>query len=276
MKSFVSGLVVLALSLGAGAQEKKDADGGDKIGKDKAPVVARKALAEIQKKKGCAIAETNQVGLDAQQQPQPTTFEGILRKDFAAVKGTAEVYAKGATYLVNTGGRFDPPEEVQGLAGAQAATFKNPSLILKELEGIVSSATFGGDETVDGKDCKVVDLLAGEALIKQHLKEIGERANRRMRGFGGGFGGGGFINLQNALDEKQTMATYRVCVGKDDLLVYRVEFVIRPKLKPNSLPKEVPADRFVLDQKIDVKLTKWDAEPAFDIPGVIKTKWALK
>ncbi len=273
MKRLGGGILVLALSLGASAQEKND---GDKIGKDKAPTVAKKALMEIQKKKGCAIAESIQVGIDAQQPPPPLTFEGILRKDFAAVKGAGEVYAKGSSYLMNTGGRFDPPDQVDTQEGAQAGSFRNPSLIFKDLETIVASATFGGDETVDGKDCKVVDFLAGEALVKQHLKEIGERVNKSFRRFGGGFGGS-IVNFETALDEKKTLATYRVCVGKEDLLVYRLEFVIRPKLKPKTnLPPQIPLDRLNLDQKTDIKFGKWDEEVAFDIPGVIKAKWAVK
>ena len=272
MNRGAAAMLVLAMTLGARAQDDKKA-GGDKIGKDKPPVVASKFLAEVQKRKGAAIAAVNQIG---GQQQAMTNFEGILRKDFAAVKGTAEVYAKGSTYLVNTGARFDPPEELQGQEAAQASSFKNPSLYFAELPKIAASATFGGDEVVDGKDCIVVDFVASPELIKQYIKELTDRLSRRG-GPGGGFGLGGrgsVFNLSSAIDEKKTIATFRACVGKADLLLYKLEFVMKPELRPNALPKEVRLPP--LDQKTEVKFSKWDEEVAFDIPGFIKTKWGVK
>jgi hypothetical protein len=77
------------------------------------------------------------------------------------------------------------------------------------------------------------------------------------------------------LDEKGSMATYHVCVGKDDLMIYRIQYAIRPKIKPGSAPPMVrlPED---LDQKVDVKFSKWDEDVPFDIPGVVKTKLGVK
>jgi len=278
MKAWTAGLLGLALSLQLTAQEKRD--GGDKIGKDKPPAVARKVVTELQKRKGCAIAETVQLAFGAQNQqvPPPGTYTGVLRKDFAAVKGTAELYAKGSNTLVNVGGRFDPLDDIKGQDALRTSSFRNPALFLKELEMLVAAATFGGDETVDGKDCQVLDFLANDAVLKIHLKEAADRLGRALRGFGGGFGGfdpGNLANAQSVFDEKKTVATYRVCVGKTDLNVYRLEFVIRPKLKPGGLPKEVPVDRLNYDTKVDVLFTKWDEDVPFDIPGPVKAKFAL-
>ena len=90
-----------------------------------------------------------------------------------------------------------------------------------------------------------------------------------------GFGGAQIFDMKNAMDEKASAATYHVCVGKDDLLIYRVDFVIRPKIKPGSLPPQLklPPD---MDQKVDVKFSKWDEEVAFEIPPVIKAKFGVK
>ena len=262
-------MLALATSM-AVAQEPKPAD---KIGKDKPPAVATKMLAEAQKRKSAAIALTSQVGAQAQ---GATSFEGILRKDFAAVKGTMEIYARGALYLVNTGARFDPPDKLEGQEAMQAMGFRNPSLYLADLGRLAGSATFGGDETVEGKDCRVVDFIADAALIKQHLKELGERLDKAMAGAGGGgaFGAGDFIKLSNALDEKTTVATYRVCVAKEDLLPCKLEFVMRPKIKAGSLPPQLRLPD--LDQKTEIRFSKWDQEVAFEIAGFIKAKWGLK
>jgi hypothetical protein len=271
MNRGAAAILALAMALGARAQDEKKAD---KIGKDKPPVVASKFLAEVLKKKGAAIAFTNQLGEQAQ---GAVSFEGILRKEFAAVKGGAEVYAKGATYLVNTGARFDPPQELEGPEGMQASAFKNPSLYFPDLQKIAATATFGGDETVDGKDCIVIDFVATPDLIRQYIKELADRFDQRRGPGGGGFGlggRGGIFNLQSAVDEKKTVATYRACVGKADLLLYKLEFVMRPELRPNALPPQVRIPP--LNQKTEVKFSKWDEEVAFDIPGFIKTKWGVK
>jgi hypothetical protein len=265
-------LVVVVFAASASAQDKKD----DRIGKEKAPAVLKKSLAEVQKKKGAAIAESAELSAGPQKLP-PSKFEGVMRKDFAAVKGAAEIYARGSTYLVNLGGRFDPPDELEGPEGVGAQSYKNPALLIDELGRNTTPPQFGPDETVDGKDCKAVDVEPDAALLKQHLKEFGERLNRAFkRGPGGGaFGGAQVFDMKNALDEKATKASYHVCIGKDDLLIYRIDYVIHPKMKAGALPPQFkfPAE---MDQKIDAHFSKWDEEPAFEIPGVIRNKWGIK
>jgi hypothetical protein len=277
MRAFAATLVVLLASVPAAStppatgQDKKD----DKIGKDKAPMVLKKALAEVQKRKSAAIAESAELAAGPQKLP-PAKFEGIMRKDFAAVKGAAEIYARGSTYLVNLGGRFDPPTEIEGPEGFAAQTYKNPTLILDELGRNSTPPQFGPDETLDGKDCKVLDVIPDAALLKQHLNEFGERLNRAFKRQGGGaFGGVQVFDMKNVMDEKNTPASYHVCIGKDDLLIYRVDYVMRPKIKPGSLPPQVPVPQD-LAQKIDAHYSKWDEENPFEIPSVIKNKWGIK
>ena len=264
-KSFDSGRSALA-------QDKKD----DKIGKDKAPTVLKKALAEVQKKKSAAVTESAELAAGPQKLP-PQKFEGVMRKDFAAVKGAAEIYARGDKYLVNLGGRFDPPDELEGQEGFFAQTYKNPALVLDELGRNSTPPQFGPDETVDGKDCKVLDVVPDAALLKQHLKEFGDRLNRAFkRGPGGGaFGGAQIFDMKNALDDKNTAASYHVCIGKDDLLVYRIDYVMRPKIKPGALPPQVPVPQDMA-HKLDVHFSKWDEEVPFEIPGVVKNKLGIK
>jgi hypothetical protein len=262
-------IFALLLATGAVAQDKKDAD---KIGKDKAQVVLKKVLTENQKKKSSAISETAEMATGPRK--QTSTFDGVQRKDFAAVKGSAEIYAKGAATLVNVGGRFDPPDDMQGQDGIGAQGFKNPSLLIDEIGKVTSPAQFGPDEMVDGKDCKTIEMAADPALLRAQLKEFGERLNRSFKAQIG-FGGAQVFDFKNMLDEKGSMATYHMAVGKDDLLIYRIQYVIRPKIKPGSAPPMVrlPDD---MDQKVDVKFSKWDEDVPFDIPGVVKTKLGVK
>ncbi len=271
MNRTIAALAALVLTAGEAAvgQDKKDAD---RIGREKPPAILKKALAEIAKKKGAAISEATEVATGPRK--LAGTFDGVLRKDFAGVKGSAEVYAKGAAMLVNTGGRFDPPEEIQGQDGAGAQSFKNPSLLIDEVGRVNSPLQYGQDESVDGKDCKSIDMMVDPALLRAQLKEFAERLNRAFKSQIG-FAGAQVFDLRNAMDEKASTATYHLCVGKDDLLVYRIQWVIRPKIKPGSLPPMVrlPED---LDQKVDVKFSKWDEDVAFDVPAVVKAKLGVK
>jgi hypothetical protein len=263
-----SAFVFAAGAWGGPAQEEAP----DRVGKDRPPVVARKSLQEAQKRKNCAILVIQQMGIGGNQPPLEGNFEGVLRKDFAAVKGTAEIYARGATYLVNLGGRFDPPEELTGLEGLQAQSFRNPALLLKEVERLLASATFGGDEKVDGRECRIVDFVADETLVKQHLRELEARLNREWRRQGGLLAE--FINLTHALDARQSVATYRMSVGKADLLPYRLEYVLRPKFRPGAIPgPERPPN---LDSRIDVRFSRWDEDAPFDVPALIREKWGIR
>lgn len=278
MKRLMSVLAALAVGFpAAAAQEKKEA-GGDKIGKDKAPTVAKKALNEFGKRKSAAISMKGELSLGggANAQKMTGTYDGILRRDFVGVKGTLEIYAQGTKTLVNTGARFDPPEDVQGQQAQQASTFRNPVLLVNEVSKLVNSASFLAEEAVDGVECKELTFVADEATVKQHLKEIADRLTQQMRGFGGGFGA--LINWSNALDPKGSVATYSVLVGKNDLNLYKIVFVVKPKINPKAIPQQLQqqyADAN-LDQRYEVKFSKWDEEVAFEIPAAIKAKWGIK
>jgi hypothetical protein len=264
MNRITTAVFVVLLATGAVAQ--------DKIGKDKAPTVLKKALAEAAKKKSSAITESAELAAGPRRAPA-SVFEGVLRKDFVAVKGAAEVYGKGATYLVNLGGRFDPPDAVEGQEATVAMSFRNPSLLLEELARNSAPPQFGPDEMVNGKDCKAVDVALDPALTKQYLKEFGDRMNKALRGAGGGFAQ--VFDLKNAMDEKNTAGSYHVLIGKEDLLIYQINFVIRPRIKPGALPREFPVPDDMM-QKIDVKFSKYDEENPFEIPAVVKAKWGIK
>jgi len=272
-------VVLLPVATAALAQDRKD-PAADKIGKDKAPTVAKKMIVETQKRKGASISLAGEMSTGPGAAPKITgAFDGVLRKDFAGVKGTLEIYAQGPKILVNTGARFDVPEEIEAQQQSQAATFRNPALLINEVSKLVNAAQFLGEETIEGKECKELTFLADEATVKQYLKEIGERLNRQFKNMAGGAGVlGPMINFASALDEKTTVGTYSVMVGKEDLLIRRLTFVIKPKINPKSLPPQLPPQvaQMNLDQRYEVKFSKWDEDVAFEIPSAIKAKWGIK
>jgi hypothetical protein len=256
----IAAALVLGLSARSGALQE-----ADKIGKDRAPVTALKALAEVQKKKGAAISETG--ALSALQQAS-SSFQGVLRKDFAAVKGSAEIYAKGRNSIIRTGDRYDQAANLRGEEALAVACFKNPSIMLGDAARVVATAAYLNDEAVEGKDCKVVSLTGDPRLIKEHLQEVAEVVQKQLTGFAREMYSG---NLTSYLDDKNSTSKFVLWVGKADLLVYRMEWALETETKPAPLAPAVKITR-----KCEVKFSQWDEDVPFDIPAPVKAKWGIK
>ncbi len=251
-----------ALLLPAAAQE------ADKIGKDKAPTALRRALAEYQKKKSAAIAESTQLDLF---QETSSTFEGVLRKDFAAVKGSAEIYAKGKNFIVRTGDRYDEASGLRGEDAIRAASFRNPAVMIYEAARLLAGAAYLGDEAVDGRDCKVVGAAADQRLLKEHLREIADLVQKQLTGFGRDLFSG---NLTAYLDEKVSASRYAIWVGKADLVIHKMVWVLETEAKASSLPPGVQPFKVTL--RCEVKFSKWDEDVPFDVPAPVKARLGIK
>ena len=54
--------------------------------------------------------------------------------------------------------------------------------------------------------------------------------------------------------------------------------LIKPKINPKGLPQQFPPQfaQMELDQRYEVKFSKWDGEVAFEVPAAIKAKWGIK
>ena len=263
MSRLSAALLVLGLAAGEGAAQE-----GDKVGKDKAPVVARKAMAEIQKKKGAAIAETSQLGTA---QETSSTFQGVMKKDFAAVKGSAEIYARGKVSILRTGDRYDLAANLKGEEALTAASFRNPAVMLGDAGRLVNGAVYLNDEAVDGKDCKVVSLVADPRMLKEHLQEVAEVVQKQLTGFARDLFSG---NLTGYLDEKISTSRFVLWVGKADLLVHKMEWVLEAETKAASLPPGVQP--FKVTRRCEVKFSQWDEDLPFDVPAPVKVRLGLK
>ncbi len=264
MRSIVAALAAVGIAGGAWAQD------GDKIGKDKAPAVAKKVVAEVQKRKSAAITQGSAVSLPLQS--IAATFTGVSRKEFAAVKGSAEVYARGHVYLVRSGDAFQAPETLKGQEAMNALAFKNPSLVLAEVGRVAAAASYLNDEPWDGKDCKVLSLAGDEEHVKQHLRELGARLGPVIRGLAGGFDPG---NLAAYFETKTSKSTYKVWVGKADLLVYKVEWVFTAQPKHGS-GGVAGAPPLMMSVSMSITFSKWDEDIPFEIPGPVKSKFGMK
>jgi hypothetical protein len=249
-------------------KEKAQAAPSDRIGKEKAPTVAKKAVAEVQGRKGAAILMTSSL---KGRELLTATFEGVLRKDFAAVKGSAEMYSKGIVYLVRTGDRFDSPSDLKGREGALASAFKNPALMLAEFARLAPGATFSDDETLEGHDCRIVAVPVDEQALKQELKDMATRLSGAIKDASGLIDPG---NIGNYFDEKNSIAGFRAWIGKGDFLVHKLEWSFKPRFKKESLPPGLKLPE--VEAQTSVLLSKWDADVPFEIPKAIKAKWNLK
>jgi hypothetical protein len=237
----------------------------DLIGSKKASSILPKAVKEVLKKEGYRFTETIQVtGF----QDQKVDFRGQTRKkkSFAAAQGSAEVYAKGVSYLVRSGETFLPPDKMQGAEGTSAAMFRNPIFYLLEVRKLARGAQWGEDADVGGQACIVAELSADERTLKSQVKEFGGNVGELKRY--------GVSDISPYIDLKRSTSDYFVSVGKSDLLLYRVEWKLKLMVKKNAIPPGVPVE---IPSKIEVSmelvLSGYGDELELDIPKFIQ-RWS--
>lgn len=239
---------------------------------DKPGAVVKKAVAETQKKKSAAIAEKS--GLQTTGRPLSYDFQGVMKKDFAGVVGAMEVYSKGPAALAKLDNQFVEPRSLKGEPGLKAMSFRNPSLFFNEILRLAPDGWFGKDADVGGVGCREIGLSADAALLKMHLKEAGDRIGTALAEATRGIVSG---NASSYMDEKNSSSAYKVWVGKEDNLIYKIEWVVKPKIKANAIPKELGAANLAnLQLTIEVTFSKWDEEVDFAIPPGIAAKWGVK
>ncbi len=278
-----------------GQDEKRDAKQDekkpeDKIGKMKAPETLKKALPEITKKKGYHVNEKVTIpalgGRGGGGQAQEPEFEGVVLKgDLAAMKGALEVYAKGPVTLVkNTKGEFVDPEKLTGQEAQQGTAFKNPALLVAEVFHFLATSAFTNDEAVEGVDCKIVETFADPKTTEDQIKRLLDRISKQIPDQGGGGGGGGGMGgmggmlgqLSNYVDKKASSSTYKMWLGKNDLLPYKIEWtltIVVDKAKiPGGFGAQVP-DK--LEAMTVLKISKYDEALEVDWPKEIRAKFGI-
>lgn len=267
---FATAAIVLAMAAGGWTAQDED-----KIGKLSAPAALQKSLRTVSKATIVAISQKSEFAVG--QQKTETQFDGVLKKDFAGVKGTQEVYAKGDKYLVKVGARYDPPSKILEPEGIQAASFKNPALILKELGMALRRAQYTADEDVDGERCALVVIQCDPRMVKMHLKELGDRITQSFKARAGNNGGGFFAEFfggRDLFDQKASTSTFAVWIARKDLLIRKVEWIVDPVMKKNLPSPRLAALKFAT--RISVTFSKWDGDVPFVVPGVIKAKFRIR
>ncbi len=250
--------ILLATSLQSAGEEK--------IGKEKAPAALRKCLGETVKKKGWHFAQT--VKLTGPEN-QENKFDGVAKKDFAAAKGSAEIYAKGASYLVHSNGKFVPPNQLSGTEAIRVGSFRNPALFLSDAARLAVLASWGTDAEVDGRACKVAEFAADEPLLKDQIKEFTDNFKSQLKQVG---------NVMGYVDLKRSKSLYKIYLGKSDLLVHKVEWTLKPVIKENAFPPSAPVPQGLdkLEARTEVVLSKHDQELDVEIPKEIQQRFGVK
>jgi hypothetical protein len=249
----------------AAAQDPKKKDSKAPADKTKglsAPALIGKAAAEMAKLKGFHVEIENRG------QQGSAQYEGIVKKDGAAVTGGGEIYAKGSSYLVENGGSYVPPSDldVQSDAGRAAAAFRNPSLQLSEIfETGRAGGEVAGDESVGDIDCKIVRLSLSRAQKEKVVKEMVAKVKLPIP----------VGDPMQFIDLDKTTADYKVWIGKTDLRIHKYEFHAKPELK-GGLPVPGGGGPMKLEITSTVELLKFDDALEWKIPAAVQSRLGLK
>lgn len=266
LKRTVTIVAALALSLAA--------YGDDKIGNSKAPEVFKKVKAELDKKKGYHAAEKYTLGGlpggGGGGLPGEQSFEGVVKKDFAALKGSAEVYCKGAVTLVrNAQGQYVEPKQLDGQDGVVAGTVRNPAVVYADILRFSGAATFTSDEKLGEKECKIAETWADGASTEQQLKDIAKNIKLPAQA--------GNVDVMQFVDKKKSSSSYKVWVGKEDLLFHKIEWTISLSIDKTKIPGGF-GDRMPdkIDAKYDIEIKDYDKDLDVEVPKEIKARFGLK
>ncbi len=259
---------ILALALAA------TAFGDDKIGNAKAPEILKKVHAELAKKKGWHVTEKivlpQMPGGGGGGMPGDQSFDGVVKKDFAALKGPVEAFCKGPITLVkNAQGKFVEPKDLDGQTGAIAAAVRNPVVIVTDVIRFAGPSTFTSEEKVDEFDCKVAETWADSKSTEEQLKGI--VANIKLPAQAGN------IDIMQFVDKKKSSSAYKAWIGKETLLFHKVEWTVTVVIDKGKIPggfgDQLP-DK--VEAKYELAIKDYDKDLDVEVPKEIKARFGLK
>lgn len=186
-------------------------------------------------------------------------YDSVVKKGACGATGAAEVYARKHKYAAKDGdGKFVAPDKIKGQAGAAAAGFVNPAMILEEALAAKPAKKWEADEEVDGKKLKVFTLEAAEQVAVAQAKTLMAKSDELKR----------YPGLEGRVDAKKTKSSYKVWVSGADLRVVRIEWALEPRLDLSGLPVPPGAQDQVDNFKATYALTlgKYNEELELKIP----------
>jgi hypothetical protein len=250
--------------------------GDDKIGTSKAPEILRKSAVELAKKKGYHVVEKftppgrrggRGGGMGGEAATEPV-FEGLVKKDFAALTGAAEVYCRGSVYLTrNAKGLYidpkDLPDENDQLLVGSA---RNPAVIVADILRFGQAAAFTSEEKLGEIECKVAETWADAPTTEQHIKDAVKHVRLPREA--------GMIDVMNLVDKKKSSSSFKVWVGKEDLLFHKIEWTITAFVDKTKPFTERFPDKYEAKYALDIK--DYDKDTEIELPKEIRAKFGIK
>lgn len=239
----------------------------DAFAKLKAPQALTKAQPAWTKKKGCHVKVDITSSLLAAEMKgvEKAEFEGTLIRDFMALRGTAEIYGRGAEKLIRQDRDFVEPRRATGKNNRTASVTRNPALVVAELFRFNGAATFAVDEKVGDVDCRVVETAADERSLIEQVKEVSGTLKSLEAYF--------VKDFTSVTDRKKSTSIYKAWLSKSTMLPAKLEWeltiVVNKKAIPfgaDQVPDEFKASYIYL-------FTKYDSELEVEIPAPVKAKF---
>lgn len=243
----------------------------DKIGTSKAPEILRKVQTELSRKQGYRFTE--KVGApQARGQVPEQNFEGVVKKDFAAVKGSIEAWCKGSVTLVRNGqGRIVEPRQLEMQQSAVAAALKNPAVVTATVIRFGAGSRFTGEEKLGEAECKIAETAADPKTTEEQIREYMRNIKLPAEV--------GTMDLTGFVDKKKCASTYKAWVGKEDLLFHRIEWTLTIVIDRKKIPPGF-ADQLPIPENLDVKtvidVKDYDQELDVEIPKEIRARFGMK
>ncbi|GEM_PF-4690706 len=235
---------------------------GDDISKMSAKDVMKKATTTMDALPGYHVAMNVEItgvggGMKA---------DGIFVKPdtyFLKTDAGFEMYLKGKKALaINPAdGKWQEPKDLDPAVAAAVAVAQNinPASILAMMAKSGASK-YREDEKLGEIDCKVVEVPGSpddvKELLENQLKDI-----PMLKG----------ANPGQFLDTKKSTSIWIAWIGKEDLLVHKLEGNVHAEMKKNpNLP--IPS----MDQKMTIEFSKHGQELELNAPDEVKQKLGLK
>lgn len=239
----------------------------DAIGKLKAPQALVKAQAAWGKKKGCTLlADVTSSLLSAETGAEERAeYAGKLIRDFVVLKGSAEIYGRGAEKLVRKDNAFVEPRRTEGKLNRLSVLARNPALVAAELYRFAGGAVFVSDEKVGALECRVVDTAADEKSVLDQIKEVSGGLKSLEAYF--------IKDLSAIADRKQSTSKYRAWLSRTTLLPAKLEWTLTIVVNKKTIPSDevIVPDQFEI--RYEFQFPKYDADLDIEVPPAVRQKF---
>lgn len=239
--------------------------GDDKIGKSPAPEILKKIKGELDKKKGWHCKELLKFpGTGAKSE---MSGEGIVKKDFVALKGTNEIYSKGPRTLIKDAAeKFVEPKAFSGADAIWPKCYRNPYTLFSNdiLRFAVGARWAKSDEMVDGTECKVAETQTDPGTRDDQLKEVMGTIPPPIAGW----------DPMSINNPRKSTSAYKVWIGKEDLLIRKIEWVL------TMVVDQSKAAGYKFPDKIEatwtIEFSNYDEDLDTEIPKEIQKAFGVK